>query len=40
MANELNMNLLMKSLENEDNDCLMDLDTKTIQKLKMICYKN
>jgi len=34
MANELNMNLLMKSLENEDNDCLMDLDTKTIQKIK------
>ena len=34
MTNELNMDLLMKSLENEDNDCLMNLDTKTIQKIK------
>ena len=34
MTNELNMDLLMKSLENEDNDCLMNLDTKAIQKIK------
>jgi len=34
MTNELNMDLLMKSLENEDNDCLMNLDTKVIQKIK------
>lgn len=34
MTNELNVDLLMKSLENEDNDCLMNLDTKTIKKIK------
>ena len=36
MTNELNMDLLMKSLENEDNDCLMNLDTKAIQKIKNV----
>tara|TARA_B100000925_G_scaffold40795_1_gene26595 strand:+ start:1159 stop:1590 length:432 start_codon:yes stop_codon:yes gene_type:complete len=34
MTKEFNVDLLMKSLENEDNDCLMNLDTKTIQKIK------
>lgn len=34
MANEIDVNLLMKSLENEDNNVLMNLDTKTIQKIK------
>ena len=34
MTNELNVDLLMKSLENDDNDCLMNLDTKAIHKIK------
>tara|TARA_B110000483_G_scaffold243427_1_gene333184 strand:+ start:540 stop:971 length:432 start_codon:yes stop_codon:yes gene_type:complete len=34
MTNEIDVNLLMTSLENEDNGVLMDLDTKTIQKIK------
>ena len=34
MANEIDVNLLMESLENEDNNVLMNMDTKTIQKIK------
>lgn len=34
MTNEIDVNLLMSSLENEDNNVLMNLDTKTIQKIK------
>ena len=34
MDDELDINLLINSLENEDNNCLMNLNNKTIQKIK------
>jgi len=34
MTEGLDVDLLMKSLEREENDCLMNLDTAKIQKIK------
>jgi hypothetical protein len=34
MTEGLDVDLLMKSLEREENDCLMNLDTATIQQIK------
>jgi hypothetical protein len=34
MTEGLDVDLLMKSLEREENDCLMDLDTSKIQQIK------
>lgn len=34
MTEELDVELLMKCLEKEENDCLMDLDTAKIHKIK------
>ena len=34
MTEELDVELLMKCLEKEENDCLMDLDTAKVHKIK------
>ena len=34
MTEGLDVDLLMKSLEREENDCLMNLDTSKIQQIK------
>ena len=34
MVEGLDIDLLMKSLEREENDCLMNLDTAKIQQIK------